>query len=80
MTTATFSRQVESAVSPEGPRTALRERVLEALAAGMDRDEVYRVLNEIRREFRAEGRTYEEDVVLDVMDMLTDWSGPTSLV
>jgi hypothetical protein len=33
-------------------------------------------LNRTRHDFRDAGWTYEEDVVLDVMDMLTDWSGP----
>jgi hypothetical protein len=65
----TLERDVEAVFSAKARRDRLREIVVEAVESGVPREEVYRLLDDIRLRFRAEGREWEEEIVMDVMDL-----------
>jgi hypothetical protein len=54
----------------------MRDLVRSELEHGVSRSEVLGQLESLRIELRGNGRSDEEDIVLDVMDFVSGWSSP----
>jgi hypothetical protein len=66
----------EDALRSESPTRGLRSTVKTLLHEGWDRDQVQEALEAYRARIRQEGRSSDEDVVLEVMDFLAGWASP----
>jgi hypothetical protein len=64
------------ALSSSEPVMRMRDLVRSELEHGVSRSEVLGQLESLRIELRGNGRSDEEDVVLDVMDFVSGWSSP----
>jgi hypothetical protein len=66
----------EEALAAAEPTVALREAVVRAREAGLERDVVEGQLRALREHLQRAGRDRDEDVVLEIMDFLAGWSSP----
>ena len=66
----------EEALAAPEPTLALRDAVVRAREAGVERDVVEGQLRALREHLQRAGRDADEDVVLEVMDFLAGWSSP----
>ncbi|HRE43792.1 MAG TPA: hypothetical protein PKY87_07455, partial [Terricaulis sp.] len=57
---------------------AIREQIAEMIASGIEKDLIFTSLTDLRAEFHAVGNEASEDLVLDVMDFLVGWCGPSA--
>jgi hypothetical protein len=55
---------------------ALRDVIVRLLEGGAERDAVQHALDDYRQELRISGRERDEDIVLEVLDLLTGWASP----
>ena len=74
--TTDWPASFDEALSAPEPTLRLREAVVRAREAGVDRDTVQGQLQALRTHLRDAGRDEDEDVVLEVMDFLAGWSSP----
>jgi hypothetical protein len=65
------------ALASELPVRSLRQLAQDRLATGAQKEQLEQELGDLVLELREEGRDADEDVVLDVLDMLTGWSHPS---
>lgn len=68
---------IEAVLASEDPSVALSHEVRRLLAQGWSPDDLVSLLEEVRESLRLRHRDQDEDVVLEVMDSLTGWTGPT---
>jgi hypothetical protein len=68
------------ALCSEDPERTLADAVRGLVAQGMERDAVYEELERLRGTLRETGREAEDDLVLDVMDLLTGWCSPQARI
>jgi hypothetical protein len=68
--------ELYAALGSEKPLERLRRTVERELEAGVPRARLIAQLEDLRADLRASGREDDEDVVLEVMGFLTDWSSP----
>lgn len=66
------------ALASEQPVRSLRQLAKDRLAAGAQKAVLEQELGALVLELREEDREADEDVVLDVLDMLTGWSHPST--
>jgi hypothetical protein len=67
----------DAALASDAPLMALRSAVADELdTRDGDKATVYQELRELREMLRHDGRTADEDVVLDVMDFVVGWCSP----
>jgi hypothetical protein len=72
-----LERNVEEALHSAEDLRWMRGYLAGLLAAGdLDRDALIAILQEIHDRFRARGEDGAADMVLDGLDLLTDWVGP----
>jgi len=71
-----ITEDFNAALASEKPLERLRRTVERELEAGVQRERLIAQLEDLRADLRASGRENDEDVVLEVMDFLTDWSSP----
>jgi hypothetical protein len=74
--TTDWPASFEEALAAAEPTLALREAVVQARTAGVERNAVERQLRALREHLQRPGRDADEDVVLEVMDFLAGWSSP----
>jgi hypothetical protein len=74
--TTDWPASYEEALAAPEPTQALREAVVQARTAGVERAAVEQQLRALREHLRRAGREADEDVVLEVMDFLAGWSSP----
>lgn len=65
-----------AALVSEKPLERLRRTVARELEAGVPRERLVAQFEDLRADLRASGREDDEEVVLEVMDFLTEWSSP----
>lgn len=65
-----------AALASEQPLERLRRTVARELEAGVPRERLVAQFEDLRADLRASGREDDEEVVLEVMDFLTEWSSP----
>lgn len=72
--------RLESALRSAEPARALRSLVRDLSREGCTRSEIYEILGKfvLQRRERADGRESDEEMILDVMDALTDWCHPAA--
>jgi hypothetical protein len=68
--------ELYAALASENALESLRETVRRELESGVTRERLIDQLEDLRADLRASGREDDEDVVLEVMDLLTGWSSP----
>lgn len=73
----TLRDQLAEALCSDRPSVSLGLAVQTLVAEGKDRDALYRELEDLRERTLAAGRDSDDDAILDVMDRLTGWCGPT---
>ncbi len=66
----------EGALESERSLEALRSELRGLLDEGWSREALLRQLESDREILRSEGRSDEEDVLLEAMDFLSGWSSP----
>ncbi len=66
----------EQALRAENPLQALRSEIRSLLDEGWSREALLRQLESDRDVVRAEGRSDDEDVLLEAMDFLSGWASP----
>lgn len=66
----------EKALRSDAPLEALRSEIRELLEEGWSREALLRQLESDRSLLRSEGRSDDEDVLLEAMDFLTGWASP----
>jgi hypothetical protein len=72
-----LERNVEQALRSAADLRWMRGYLAGLLAAGdLDRDTLIEILQTIHDRFRARGDDHAADMVLDGLDLLTDWCGP----
>jgi hypothetical protein len=74
-----MTARLEAALHSGDPRQALREIVLELAAAGMQRAAAYEMFADFYGQLREQGRQNDEDLVGDVMDMITGGFAPFNI-
>ena len=67
---------IEAALASEEPLEALTAEARRLLAAGWDRAAILALLEDVRGALQVAARGADEDIVLQVMDALTGWTGP----
>lgn len=65
-----------AALVSKKPLERLRRTVARELEAGVPRERLVAQFEDLRADLRASGREDDEEVVLEVMDFLTEWSSP----
>lgn len=72
--------QLLEALHAATPAESLREIVRSLLAQGHGRRSVCEELEKLRGALQGDGREADDDVVLDVMDLLTGWCRPEARI
>lgn len=72
----TVQDRLVAALCAEDPEGTLADAVRTLVAEGMEHDLVCEELEGLRGILRQADREAEEDIVLDIMDLLTGWCGP----
>lgn len=67
-----YKEQIERALASAAPINDLRALATELSSSGLRRSEIYRIFYAYYKILQASGRQREEDVLGDVMDMVTD--------
>jgi len=66
----------EEALKSAAPLDALREELRGLLDEGWSREALLRQLESDRELLRSEGRSADEDILLEAMDFLSGWASP----
>ena len=66
----------EEALSSDAPLDALRAELRGLLEEGWSREALLRQLESDRETLRSSGRSGDDDVLLEAMDLLTGWASP----
>jgi hypothetical protein len=72
-------QRLEQALASARPVDALREFALELAARGLRRQSIYDLFFEVYKELQEAGRERDEQVLGDVMDMVTGTYSPYNL-
>lgn len=68
--------RVECAFRSDNPLLQLRAVAIECLSCGMSRQELLGALEGVRDTWRSQGREADEETVLELMDVVTDYCSP----